>query len=87
MRNGDYDEAIADCTEAIRLDPKCAEAYYRRGVVYDWKGESDKANADFAEAKKRGYVAKQGTERPDGNLIKQKAKSIKRGRNYFKIGE
>ena len=28
---GDYDKAIADYTEAIRLDPKYAVAYYSRG--------------------------------------------------------
>ena len=47
---GDYDKAIADFTEAIRLDPKYAQAYYHRGVVYGKKGDYDKAIADFTEA-------------------------------------
>ena len=47
---GDYDKAIADYTEAIRLDPKFATAYYGRGVAYGEKGDYDKAIADYTEA-------------------------------------
>ena len=32
---GDYDKAIADYTEAIRLDPNYALAYFNRGVAYE----------------------------------------------------
>jgi Flp pilus assembly protein TadD len=31
---GDYGKAVADCTEAIRLDPKYAVAYNNRGVAH-----------------------------------------------------
>ena len=34
---GDYDKAIADYTEVIRLDPKDAKAYYGRGEAYGRK--------------------------------------------------
>ena len=44
---GDYDRAIADHTEAIRLQPDDAKAYYNRGVAYKSKGEKAKAIADF----------------------------------------
>ena len=47
---GDFDRAIADFTEAIRLDPKYAEAYYIRGVAYGNKGDLDRAIADYSEA-------------------------------------
>ena len=47
---GDYDQAIADYTEAIRLNPEYAEAYCNRGVAYWEKGNDDKAIADFTEA-------------------------------------
>ncbi len=26
VQNGDYDQAISDCTAALRLDSRCAEA-------------------------------------------------------------
>jgi len=48
--HGGYDKAIAHFTEAIRLDPKSADAYINRGSAYGKKGESDKAIADFTEA-------------------------------------
>ena len=44
---GDHDKAIADFSEAIRLDPKRADAYYGRGTAYGHKGEYDKAIADY----------------------------------------
>jgi tetratricopeptide (TPR) repeat protein len=46
----DADQAIADCTEAIRCDPQCAVAHRHRGVAYSVKGDSDKAMADFDAA-------------------------------------
>ena len=45
-----YDKAIADFTEAIRLDPKDADAYCNRARAYYSKGEYDKAIADYSEA-------------------------------------
>ncbi len=44
---GKADIAIADFSEAIRLDPKFAEAYVARALAYERKGERDKARADF----------------------------------------
>lgn len=49
-RRGELDDALADYTEAIRLDPKNAEAYNNRALVYNKKGELDKAIADFNDA-------------------------------------
>ena len=54
LDKGEYDKAIADYTEAIKLDPKdamaCFVAYYNRGVAYGKKGDSEKAVADYTEA-------------------------------------
>ena len=50
-----FDSAIADCTQAIRLDPKHAEAYHYRGLAYQKKGDRAKAESDFAKAKELGY--------------------------------
>ena len=47
---GDSDRAIADLSEAIRLDPKYAEAYYLRGVSYRNKGDLARAISDYSEA-------------------------------------
>ena len=44
-------------TEAIRLNPNYAKAYYNRGAAYEKKGDKAKAEADFAQAKKLGYKA------------------------------
>ena len=46
----DYDKAIADGNEAIRLAPTYALAYNSRGNAWDAKKEYDKAIADFGEA-------------------------------------
>jgi tetratricopeptide (TPR) repeat protein len=47
---GDYDRAIADYDQVIRLDPKHAFAYSYRGSAYRHKGEYDRAIADFDQA-------------------------------------
>jgi lipoprotein NlpI len=48
--NGDFDGAIADFSEAIRLDPKYARAYNNRCLARNNKGQSDLALADCNEA-------------------------------------
>ena len=44
------DRAIADYTEAIRLDPKYAKAHFKRGNVYAEKAVYDTAIANYTEA-------------------------------------
>lgn len=44
------DAHLRDCSEAIRLDPKFAQAYASRGRVYYDKKEYGRAVADFTEA-------------------------------------
>jgi hypothetical protein len=43
-RNGDYDKAIAEFNEAIRLDPRDPWAIYYRGAAWSGKGEHDKCD-------------------------------------------
>jgi len=45
-----YDKAIADFTQAIRLDPNDAFAYTSRGIVHCDKGDCDLALADHTQA-------------------------------------
>jgi tetratricopeptide (TPR) repeat protein len=47
---GDLDRAIADYTEAIRLDPQHERAYVNRGNAWQAKGDLDRAIADYDEA-------------------------------------
>lgn len=45
-----HDEAIADFTAAIALNPKDASAFLLRGNAYDAKGDLDRALADYEAA-------------------------------------
>src|SRR6266478_3376426 len=47
---GDNDRAVADCSEAIRLDPQNAKFVHNRGMVWRRKGDYDRAIADYNEA-------------------------------------
>ena len=47
---GDFDDAIANFTQAIRLQPNDARIYDARAHAYCAKGEFDKAIADCNEA-------------------------------------
>jgi tetratricopeptide (TPR) repeat protein len=50
FQRGDFDQGIRDCAEAIRLDPRNAEAYNIRGAAYGSKRDWDKAIADLNKA-------------------------------------
>jgi tetratricopeptide (TPR) repeat protein len=50
FKKGDYDQAIADFTQVIRLAPNEDSGYYIRGVVYNEKGDFDRAIADLTQA-------------------------------------
>src|SRR5690242_19139349 len=50
MRKGEYDKAIGDLDEAIRLDPKLTKAFNARGGAWMAKGEYDKAIRDLDES-------------------------------------
>jgi len=50
LGKGEYDRALADYNEAIRLRPDYAEIFNNRGNVWRKKGEYDRAIADYNEA-------------------------------------
>ena len=43
-------DAIADYAKAIEIDPRYANAYVGRGMVYRLKGDNDHAIADYTQA-------------------------------------
>jgi tetratricopeptide (TPR) repeat protein len=45
-----YDQAIADFTEALEINPKYVFAYKIRGLAYSEKGQYDKAISDYNKA-------------------------------------
>ena len=47
-----YDLAIADFTEAIRLDPNDADFFLNRGIDKQRIGDKAGSDADIAEAKR-----------------------------------
>ncbi|NEQ38648.1 MAG: tetratricopeptide repeat protein [Okeania sp. SIO3I5] len=49
-KQGEYQQALAAYNQAIRLNPKFADAYYNRAIVYDDLGEYEKALADYNQA-------------------------------------
>ena len=46
----EYQKALSEFNEAIRLAPQLAKAYIRRGVAYDNLGEHQLAMSDHNEA-------------------------------------
>lgn len=47
---GKFDEAIAEYTKAIELDPDLAVAYNNRGCAYSWNKDYENAMADLSRA-------------------------------------
>jgi tetratricopeptide (TPR) repeat protein len=47
---GQYDRAIEDYDQAIRLNPNYAFAFHGRGLAYAFKGQYDRAIEDYDQA-------------------------------------
>ena len=67
----DYDRAIADYDQAIRLNPNYAAAYNSRGLAYDDKRDYDRAIADFNKAIKLNPNDAAGLQQPRLRLSQQ----------------
>ena len=50
QEKGEFELAIADYGECLRLDPNDARTYLIRGIAWDKKNDHDKAIADFNQA-------------------------------------
>ncbi len=55
FENGKVDEALMQYDQAIKLDPNFREAYLDRGLMYKYKGQWDKAIADFDQGVKLSF--------------------------------
>jgi len=53
-RMGQFEKAIADHNEAIRIDPTYGAGYMHRGNIYARHGDYDRAIADQSEAIRLG---------------------------------
>jgi tetratricopeptide (TPR) repeat protein len=65
----DYDRAIADLNEAIRIEPKNVMAYDNRSFSYRQKGEHDRAIADLNEVIRLGHPKKSDAHAARGYLF------------------
>lgn len=52
LMNGNYNEAIAELSTAVSLDPKLSEGHNLLGVAYNQKGFADRAKESFERAVK-----------------------------------
>jgi tetratricopeptide (TPR) repeat protein len=77
-KKGEYDRAIADYSEAIRLNREPVGPYINRGSAYEKRGELDKALADFREALNHG-----STTAPDD--IKRVEREIESRRKIYVV--
>ena len=50
-----YDQAIKDLNKVIEINPKDADAYYNRGLVYKELGDNKSSREDIKKAKDLGY--------------------------------
>jgi tetratricopeptide (TPR) repeat protein len=50
MTKGEYDRAVQDYDQSIKLNPNYARAFNNRGVAYQKKGEYDRAINDFDQS-------------------------------------
>lgn len=50
LARGEYDRAITDYNEVIRLNPQDAVAYYSRGFAYQYKADQTRAFEDYKTA-------------------------------------
>lgn len=53
-QKGQFEQAIADFTKAIEIDPKSTDAYFNRAVAYAKKNQHDRAISDYTKALQTG---------------------------------
>jgi TPR repeat len=61
--SGDFQKAVADYDEALKLSPNLGAANFNRGIVYEKLGQIDKAKADISMGYQKGFRSPQIAER------------------------
>jgi len=84
-KNGFYDAAITDSTEALALKPDTAKAYFRRGVAQHLMKDLDSAKKDLEQAKKLEPTDKGILKELDMVLKSLKAQKEKEKQMYSKL--
>jgi len=51
-KQGQFERAFTDCTQAVEFDPRYAPAYVMRGAGYEETGQRERALAEYDKAKK-----------------------------------
>ncbi len=76
-----YDEAITDYGEAVRLNPDFMDAYFNRGIIHEIREQVDEAAQDFDRviALLQGLLAKKPTDalRQSINKVRQRRDGMK----------
>lgn len=84
-KNGFYDTAITDSTEALALKPENAKAYFRRGAAQHIMKDLDNAKKDLEQARKLEPNDKGILKELDAVLKKIKAQKEKEKQMYSKL--
>lgn len=71
VKQGDYQGALTDLNEVIRLAPTFAPAYYNRGHFYMNGGQFDQAEADFQRYLSLGGGVRSGKQEQVEALVRQ----------------
>lgn len=83
----DYDLALTDFAEAVKIDKKYADAFYNRCAIYNFKKDYDAAVTECGQAIKLGPSAEATVAGGSEHLGKDRALSdyyAERGFAYFK---
>src|SRR5262245_28512524 len=65
LEQGNLEQALAAFTEAVRLNPRSAEAYRERACLYQKQGRWEEAVADWTEALRLAPDAEAYAQRAD----------------------
>jgi len=71
IRLNNLQQAMSDCTRALKIDPDCVKARVRRGIVYHKRGQYKKAIEDFQIS-----LDKEPDNKYCGDLLKKAKKKL-----------